>query len=176
MRHCFRLTLAAVALLAAAFAPVPPPRTGTAEAVVNGFGAGAAGVRRQLLHELLPTAIHQGQLRGLASLKGARNPSEWLGRHLKTEELAPGGPVRVQLSGCSPKEALALLKALTRAYETNRRTRHLYEVELVAAVQLQIQAQQGAGVPIMVTMPANRRSEGPAVLQQPKLISEGKAR
>jgi hypothetical protein len=165
-----RLLLAVAGVVACAFAPVPPPRTGVAEAVVNAFGGGAGGVRRTLL-DALPRALQSEKVRALACLKGEKSPRDWLGKRLRAEEVAPGGPVRVRVSDCRPNEALALLSALVEAYETNRRVSRVYEVELLAAVRLQAQAAQGGGFPLVLIDEVTRRPDGPAVLQRPKLVS-----
>src|SRR5262245_41612909 len=102
-----RLLLVAVGLLACAFAPTPPPRTGVAEAVVNAFGGGANGVRQTLL-AALPQLLQSDKVKKLACLKGEKNPARWLDKHLRTEDVAVNGPVRVRLEGCRPNEALAL--------------------------------------------------------------------
>src|SRR5262245_30370990 len=98
-----RLLLAAGVVLVVGFAPVPPPRTGVAEAVVNPFGAGAKGVRQALL-AAVPQLLQGDHVKRLACLKGEADQAGWVGKHLRTEEVAPGGPVRLRLDGCRPTE------------------------------------------------------------------------
>src|SRR5262245_30909692 len=187
LHHCRRLPLVAAVLLALGFAPVPTPRTGVAEAVVNGFGRDADGVRQTLL-AALPRMLQSEKVRGLACLRGERNPSEWVGKRLKAEAVAPGGPVRLRLDGCRPSEALALLTALVNAYETGRTT-HGEELVMARQVQLRVQLQvlaaqqvrlaavQPAGnLPVLVIDEGMARPRGQAVIQRPKLVSDGKGR
>ena len=83
-----RFLLVVACAFACAFAPAPPPRSGVAEAVVNGFGAGPSGVRRRLLEELLPLALRSSKARALACLRGEKDPAAWLGTRLRAEEAA----------------------------------------------------------------------------------------
>src|SRR5262245_21617590 len=129
-----RLLLAAGVVLAAGFAPVPPPRTGVAEAVVNSFGSGPTGVRQAVL-AAVPQLLQADRVKKLACLKVETDPAAWLSKRLRVEELAPGGPVRLRLDGCRPSEALALLEALVEAYEAGRgvsREQVLYARQLQA--------------------------------------------
>src|SRR5262245_29357255 len=97
------LLLAAGVVLVVGFAPVPPPRTGVAEAVVNGFGAGAKGVRQAVL-AAVPHLLQGDRVKRLACLKGETDPAGWVGKRLRADEVAPGGPVRLRLEGCRPPQ------------------------------------------------------------------------
>jgi len=169
-----RLLLAAGVVLALAFAPVPPPRTGVAEAVVNSFGSGHAGVR-QAMQAAVPQLLQADRVKKLACLKGERDPAGWLGKRLRADEVAPGGPVRVRLEGCRPEEALSLLTALVDAYEAGRRVSR--EQELYARqVQAQVLVLQGGNVPKRLVEragPTGRR-DAPAVLQRAKLVGSAR--
>src|SRR5262245_40175857 len=148
-----RLLLAAGVVLAAGFAPVPPPRTGVAEAVVNAFGGGPAGVRQALL-AAVPQLLQADRVKKLTCLKGERDRAAWVGKRLRAEEVAPGGPVRIRRDGCRPSEALALLTALVDAYESRR---VVVEYEALAGGQLQqrvwaarVAQAQGGGAPVVL--------------------------
>ena len=171
MRYPYRTLLVVPAALALGFAPVPPPRTGVAEAVVNPFGGGAAGVRRTLL-AAVPQALQSGRVAKLNCLKGEKNPAEWVGQRLRAEAVSPGA-VRVRLDGCRPNEALALLTALVGAYESGRGSARMAEMELLAAVRLQGQGGQVAFAVLDVDGSVNRRG-GQTVLQRPRIVSTGR--
>jgi hypothetical protein len=183
-RHLLPLLAAALAL---GFAPVPPPRTGVAEATVNAFGSGANGVRQALL-AALPPLLQSGRVKSLTCLKGEKSPAAWLGKRLRVEEVAPGGPVRLRLEGCRPNEALVLLTALVDVYEASGVGRHnrdvavalLWQAQQVQAAQVAAvwQVQGGnAGVRLLMDSSVSMgRRDGPAVLQRPRLVSDGKAR
>src|SRR5262245_1056252 len=175
-----RLLLAAGVVLVVGFAPVPPPRTGVAEAVVNAFGSGPTGVRQALL-AAVPHVLQGDRVKRLACLKGETDVAAWLGKRLRAEEVAPGGPVRLRLDGCRPKEALALLAALVEAYESRR---VVVEYEALAGGQLQqrvwaarVAQAQGGGAPVVLfERSAMVPRGGPVVLQRPKLVGSGTAR
>src|SRR5262245_701542 len=101
-----RMLIVTAAVLASAFSPAPPPKPGVAEAVLGPTRRGAESVRRSLL-AALPRALQSEKVKGLSCLKGERTPSSWVEKHLRAEQVAPGGPVRVRLDGCRPNEALA---------------------------------------------------------------------
>ncbi len=171
-----RLLLVAATALACAFAPVPPPRTGVAEALFSPTGRGAESVRRSLL-AALPRALQSEKAQGLNCLKGEPNPAEWVGKQLRAEEVTPGGPVRVRLAGCRPSEALALLTALVDAYESGRRSRGLDQEELVAGqLRQRLVVARGGNGGVIVTERTVTRRRGAAVLQRPRLIDSGKSR
>src|SRR5262245_58329871 len=147
MRKCNRLLLAAAVVLAAGFAPIPAPRTGVAEAVVNAFGGGPTGVRQAVL-AALPQLLPSERVKKLACLKGEKDPAAWLGKRLRVEEGAPRGPVRLRLDGCRPNEALALLTALVDAYEARHRA-GMHELDERVAGQVRVfrwVAQGGGGI------------------------------
>jgi hypothetical protein len=175
-----RLLLVTAAALSCAFAPVPPPRTGVAEAVFGPSG-GAQEVRRALL-AALPRALQSEKVKGLSCLKGEKNPTGWVEKQLRAEEVAPGGPVRVRLGGCRPNEALALLEALVGAYEVIRRTAVEYEVAVVGAQLRQrawaarVAQAQGGVVVLNEVNPYTVGWGGPAVLKRPRLVGTGKPR
>src|SRR5262245_3630398 len=141
-----RLLLAAGVVLALAFAPVPPPRTGVAEAVVNSFGSGPTGVRQALL-AAVPHLLQGDRVNRLPCLKGEADPAGWVGKRLRADEVAPGGPVRLRLEGCRPGEALALLEALVDAYETGHRRVSREQALYARQVQAQVLVLQGGNVP-----------------------------
>jgi hypothetical protein len=175
-----RLLLVTAVALACAFAPVPPPKTGTAEAVFGTAGGGAQEVRRSLLAEL-PRALQSEKVKGLSCLRGERSPARWVEKQLRVEEVSPGGPVRVRLGGCRPNEALALLEALVGAYEADHRLYLADKEERVAVVRLlrlqQMRNAQAAGVVLALADGSlERRQDGPAVLQRPRLVGTGKPR
>ncbi len=163
--------LIVTAALACAFAPVPPPRTGVAEAVFGPTSRGAQEVRRSLL-SAMPRALQSEKVKNLSCLKGEKSPTGWVEKHLRAEE-ASGGAVRVRLEGCRPNEALALLTALVGAYEAGRRAG--FEYEVVTRVQLQGGWARGNIVLNEVNVSAGTQ-RGPAVLQRPRLVGTGKAR
>ncbi len=172
-RRCLLLGVAAA--LACAFAPVPPPRTGTAEAVVNAYGLGANRVR-QMMTRALPHLLQSRGAKGMACLKGETNPAAWLGKHLEVKEVAPGGPVRVRLGGCRPEEALALLTALVDNYDRDYGYARVAEAEQILVMRM-AQGQIGGNVVVFRDNGRlERRLEGPAVLKRPRLVSTGKAR
>jgi hypothetical protein len=172
-----RLLLVAAGILACAFAPVPPQRTGTAEAVLNAFGGGRDQVR-STLEAMLPAAVQSEKVRGLACLKGEKVPSEWVRTRLRVEAVAPGGPVRVRLEGGRPNETLALLTALVETYEAAGPRYRNAEVERLLVMRIaQARAARAGGVVLALDDGLLvRRRGGPAVLQRPRLISSGKAR
>jgi hypothetical protein len=158
---------------ACAFAPVPPPKSGVAEAVLNAFGGGPDQVRHTL-EAMLPATLQSAKLRGLACLKGEKVPAQWVRKRLRVEAVAPGGPVRVRLGGCRPNEALALLTALVDAYEASGLRNREVELEQLAVVRLrQMQAAQVGGIRVILNerFVSTGRQAGPAVLQRPKLSS-----
>jgi hypothetical protein len=168
-------------LMACAFAPVPPPRTGVAEAVFGPTSRGAQEVRRSLL-AALPRALQSEKVRSISCLKGERSPAKWVEKRLRVEEVSPGGRVRVRLDGCRPNEALALLTALVDAYEASRRAGVEYEVVLAGA-QLQrrvwaarVAQAQGGRINLNEVNVSVGTQGGPAVLQRPRLVGTGKAR
>src|SRR5262245_10890110 len=164
-----RLLLAAGVVLAAGFAPVPPPRTGVAEAVVNSFGGGPTGVRQALLASV-PHLLQGDRVKRLACLKGEADPAGWLGKRLRADEVAPRGPVRLRLDGCRPSEALALLAALMQAYEDSRRVRRLESLEELLVLQ-------GQAAHINLNeLNLSTAAQGPAVLQRPELVGSGTSR
>ena len=171
-----RLLLVTAGVLACGFAPAPPPKSGVAEALLNGFGGGPDQVR-STLEAMLPATLQGEKVRGLACLKGERSPAEWVRKRLRVEAVAPGGPVRVRLEGGRPNETLALLTALVDAYEASRRAGVEYDV--LAGGQLQ-QAWVVQGGPIRVIFKERSlsmgRQSGPAVLQRPGLLSTGTSR
>ncbi len=182
-RHLLPLLAAALAL---GFAPVPPPRTGVAEATVSAFGSGANGVRQTLL-AALPQLLQSGRVKSLACLKGEKSPAAWLGKRLRVEEVGPGGPVRLRLEGCRPNEALVLLTALVDVYEASGVGRHnrdvavalLWQAQQVQAAQVRVWQVQGGNAPLRILMDSSVSMggrDGPAVLQRPRLVSDGKAR
>jgi hypothetical protein len=180
MRLRHRLPLVVAVGLAAAFAPAPLPRTGVAEAVVNSFGRGAAGVRQSLL-AALPGILQSEQVKGLACLKGERSRANWVAERLRVEEALPVGAVRLRLSGCRPNEALALLSAIVEGYANDRRVRMDVEVReaqfRARRRQILALAAQGGGVaPVLLFEEALERRGGPAVIQRPRLVSAGSAR
>jgi hypothetical protein len=172
MLNLYRLLLVTAYALACAFAPVPPPKTGIAEAVLNAFG-GSPDQVRSTLEAMLPAAVQSEKVRGLACLKGEKAPAEWVRTRLRVEEVAPKGPVRVRLEGGRPNETLALLTALVDAYEAHGRVYRYKEQERVA-VRLWLAQGVNAGVVCFEETP--RRAGEPAVLKRPKLISSGTSR
>jgi hypothetical protein len=170
-----RLLFVAATALACAFAPVPPPRTGVAEAVFSPTGRGTESVRRSLL-AALPRALQSEKAQGLNCLKGEANPAEWVGKHLRAEEVTPGGPVRVRLAGCRPSEALSLLTALVAAYESGRRSRGLEEELVAGQLRQRMVVARGGNGGVIVTERTVTRRRGAAVLQRPRLIDSGKSR
>jgi hypothetical protein len=185
MRHLYRLLLGTATALACAFAPVPPPKTGVAEAVLNAFGGGPDQVRHTL-EAMLPATLQGEKVRGLVCLKGEKSPAEWVRKRLRVEEVAPKGPVRVRLEGGRPSEALALLTALVSAYEASRANRQgdddrvvLWQVQRVQqarAMRLVLVQAQGGNAGVVFFEQASERRDGPAVLQRPKLLSTGTSR
>jgi hypothetical protein len=180
MRQVRRSFLALGCALACAFAPVPPPKTGVAEALLNGFGGGPDQVRHTL-ESMLPATLQSAKVKGLACLRGEKVPAEWVRARLRVEAVAPGGPVRVRLGGCRPDEALALLTALVGAYESNRRAGVEYAVLVGGQLQQQVwgmQVAQGGGFRVILNERSlsTSRQDGPAVLQRPRLITTGTSR
>jgi hypothetical protein len=172
MLNLYRLLLVTTCALACAFAPVPPPKSGIAEAVLNAYG-GPDQVRHTL-EAMLPAAVQSEKVRRLACLKGEKAPAEWVRKRLRVEEVAPKGPVRVRLEGGRSNETLALLTALVDAYEAHGRVFRDKELQERVAVRLWLAQGVNAGVVCFEETP--RRPGEPAVLQRPKLISTGTSR
>ncbi len=177
MAQSNRLLLVTAGVLACAFAPVPRPKTGTAEAVFGPTTGGPEAVRRSLL-AALPRALQSGKVKGMGCIKGEKDPTEWVSKRLRAEEIAPGGPVRIRLDGCRPSEALALLAALVDAYEAGRAGSQDRDVAVaVWGQQAQVvRLAQGGNAGVVFFTRGAERSDGLAVLQRPRLVSTGKAR
>jgi hypothetical protein len=104
----------------------------------------------------------------------SKSPRDWLNKRLRAEEIAPGGPVRLRLDGCRPKEALALLNALVEAYDNNHRADRAYEVEIRRAKQQRVWAvlvaQGGGNALILTDILMESRQDAPAVIRRPRLV------
>lgn len=181
MQLCHRLLGIAFAVLVLGFAPIPPPRTGIAEAVVLGVGTSPAQLRQQFRDHYLPLVLRTERGKGLACLRGEKMPGVWLATHLKVEEATPAGAVRLRLEGGRPEDVLALLTALVEAYESKHRLTHLRaQEEVLVAAQLRVRvlaAQQAGGIaPVLMATRAMDQQGRAVVLQRPKLVSTTRTR
>jgi hypothetical protein len=114
------LVLGLLPTVPAPAAPAPPPRLGSAEAVVAYTGPDARQAASRLHSALvLDAVVRAREGRRLGCLAREKDPAVWLAARLRARVVRGGRAIAIRVVDCPRKDALPLVWAVVGAYQTH---------------------------------------------------------